>query len=108
MASYALLPILSGFTFDMTRKHIGFDPRISTDPFSCFFSFSTAWGNFLLDNGTFVIRICEGSLKLRSIGTGKLQNVSEVLVDGQKVDFTFRDNTVWLDEITATKEIRIV
>lgn len=108
MASYALLPILSGLTFDMTGNHIGFDPRISTDPFSCFFSLSSAWGNFLLDNGTFVIQICEGSLKLRSIGTGKLKSVNEVFVDGQKVDFTFRDNTVWLDEITVTKEIRIV
>lgn len=31
MASYALLPIYSGFTFDMTKKYIGFDPIIKGD-----------------------------------------------------------------------------
>ncbi len=108
MASFALLPILSGFTFDMTKNYIGFEPKLNSDNFSCFFSFSTAWGNFTLESDEFTISIYEGSLKLKSIGTGNLKAVNEVYIDGEKVDFTFKDNKVFFDEKNVTKEIRIL
>jgi uncharacterized protein (DUF608 family) len=46
MASWALLPALSGFRCDMRTGEVGFSPRISQDDFSCFFSTGKSWGIF--------------------------------------------------------------
>ena len=47
MASFALLPIYSGFTFDMTEKHIGFSPRTETGKY--LFSVAQSWGTVEFD-----------------------------------------------------------
>lgn len=44
MASYMLLTSLSGFTFDMGKNEIGFEPKISEDHFAAFFCTGKAWG----------------------------------------------------------------
>ncbi|MGA2380561.1 MAG: GH116 family glycosyl-hydrolase [Spirochaetia bacterium] len=44
LASWSLLPALSGFRFDMTRKRMSFAPAIPQAEFSCFFSTGAAWG----------------------------------------------------------------
>ena len=44
LASWALLPALSGYRFDLTRKRISFAPVVSAADFSCFFSTGSAWG----------------------------------------------------------------
>jgi non-lysosomal glucosylceramidase len=44
LASWALLPALSGYRFDLTRKRISFAPVVSAEDFSCFFSTGAAWG----------------------------------------------------------------
>lgn len=44
MASWALLPALSGFEYDMYAKKINFNPKIHADSFSTFWSTGTAWG----------------------------------------------------------------
>ena len=50
MASYALIPILSGFTFDMTEGRIGFAPLPGMPtPFCTFWSVGEAWGLLELD-----------------------------------------------------------
>lgn len=66
MASYALLPALSGFEFDMTRGHIGFAPRLSPDNFRCFWSLDGAWGVYERQDGRITLRVEAGALTLRS------------------------------------------
>jgi non-lysosomal glucosylceramidase len=44
MASWALLPALSGFTYDMTAGVVDFNPAIRQENFNCFFSTGKAWG----------------------------------------------------------------
>ena len=44
LASWALLPALSGYRFDLTKKRISFAPVVSAENFSCFFSTGSAWG----------------------------------------------------------------
>ncbi len=44
LASWALLPALSGYHYDLVEKRISFNPRVSADSFSCFFSTGRAWG----------------------------------------------------------------
>ena len=43
LASWGLLPALSGFAFDMSEKAFPF-PVMDADDFSCFFGTGTAWG----------------------------------------------------------------
>lgn len=44
MASWGLLIALSGFSFDLCKGKIGFQPAIFQDDFSCFFSCGKGWG----------------------------------------------------------------
>ncbi|HIJ73601.1 MAG TPA: hypothetical protein HPP83_05810 [Candidatus Hydrogenedentes bacterium] len=46
MASYALVPALSGFTFDMGLGAIGFEPRINPDNFKAFWTLDGVWGTY--------------------------------------------------------------
>ena len=56
MASYALIPILSGFEFDMPHHHIGFNPY-KTNDFRCIWSFADAWGNFEINSNNVKITL---------------------------------------------------
>lgn len=44
MASWAVLTALSGFSFDMAKKVVSFDPKINTENFECFFCSGLSWG----------------------------------------------------------------
>ena len=46
MASFALLPIFSGFTFAVPKKHIGFAPVIPGN-FRCMWNLGAGWGDFV-------------------------------------------------------------
>lgn len=67
MASYSLLLVLSGFSFDMTRGHIGFRPRLEARPFRVFWSLDAAWGTMTIGEDGFSLRILGGALPLRSL-----------------------------------------
>ena len=68
LASWGLLPALSGFRYDMVRKRISFSPVISAGDFSCFFSTASAWGVYHQDincetgKRTWNIEVMYGSL----------------------------------------------
>jgi uncharacterized protein (DUF608 family) len=44
MASWGLLPALSGFRYDMVKGEMSFAPAINADDFRCFWSTGKAWG----------------------------------------------------------------
>lgn len=44
MASWALIPALSGFSWDGRTGRMRLDPKIHADDFRCFFSTGKAWG----------------------------------------------------------------
>jgi hypothetical protein len=73
MASYALLPALSGFQFDMTKNHIGFAPRISGKRFQCFWSLNSGWGTYEKTGNTITLTILHGTLTLKSFQDSLLQ-----------------------------------
>jgi uncharacterized protein (DUF608 family) len=64
MASYALLNVFSGFSFDMVKQEIGFNPAVST-PFSCFWSLETGWGEFIMAEERIELKVLYGSLMLK-------------------------------------------
>ena len=105
MASFALLPITSGFTFDLPHGEIGFDPILPGD-FNCLWSLGTGWGNYHKGDKESVISLIEGELKLSRISLPYLADVKRVKADGKEVPFTFENGVIALKETTVKHEIR--
>lgn len=107
MASYALIPILSGFEFDMPNRHIGFNPYIK-DNFKSVWSLNDAWGNFEILQEKIIISVYEGALSLKSLGLNFLDKVSEVKIDGKTIDFELKSGTIYFKDITIYDNLEII
>ena len=107
MASFALLPIFSGFTFDLPKKHIGFAP-ITEGDFRAFWSLGTGWGNFVKTESEAMIALYGGSLTLSSLTLGGAGKISAVLVDGKPVAFVQKNNDVSFETVTVADRIQVV
>lgn len=106
MASYAIIPILSGFDFDMPNKHIGFNPYITED-FKSIFSVANAWGTFTIKNNTVSILIHGGQLKLTSIGLPFVKNIKSMKSDGKNISFAFENGNLIFDETVINNCVEI-
>ena len=106
MASYALIPILSGFEFDMPKHHIGFNPY-ETNNFKCIWSLDGVWGNFEINNNNIKIEIHEGNISLKPLGFKFLDKISCLKIDGQKVDFEFKNGIICFKETTIFNSVEI-
>ena len=104
MSSFALLPIFSGFEFDMPAKHIGFAPLLSGD-FKCMWNLGSGWGDFIRTEEKYKITVADGALELRSMRLAGIGDVTRVRVDGKTVDFTQKEDKLFFDCIKAEKEI---
>ncbi len=107
MASYALIPILSGFEFDMPNRHIGFNPYIK-DNYKSVWSLNDAWGNFEVLQEKIIISVYEGALSLKSLGLKFLDKVSEVKIDGKTIDFELKSGTIYFKDITIYDNLEII
>ncbi|MBQ7896930.1 MAG: hypothetical protein IJ323_00755 [Clostridia bacterium] len=105
MASFALIPIFSGFEFDLPRHHIGFSPALSGN-FKSFWSTGTAWGDFIKIYDRADILIKSGKLTLSSVSVG-INNVKSVWADSKKIDFEQKGKVIYFKEITVKKELLI-
>lgn len=103
MASFALLPIYSGFSSDMTRGHIGFSP-ISGDG-RYFFSIKESFGTAEFESRRTVIRILGTPLSLRSVKIPNANDVRTVTLDGERIDFSIEDGEILLGNITVNREL---
>ena len=106
MASFALLPILSGFEFDMPNNHIGFNPHIK-DKFSCIWSVDGAWGEFKLTKNKIRVIVLEGELELKSLGLKFCVGVCSVEIDGNSVDYCFKDDVLYFEKNIIGNKIEI-
>ena len=93
MASFALLPILSGFTYDLPHHHIGFAP-LSPGNFKCPWFTGTGWGEYIQKETAIKLTVCHGELQISSISLDHVSAVANVSVDGKPIPFTFRDHTL--------------
>jgi non-lysosomal glucosylceramidase len=94
MASYALLPALSGFEFNMVEKHIGFAPVISENKFTTFWSLEGAWGTYQRTGKKITLAVDYGRLTLKSFSdsllarTKKMKcNTPVIKKEGSKIIF---------------------
>ena len=95
MASFALLPIYSGFSFDMTRKHIGFAPLVKKGAYM--FSVADTWGMVSFDDKRYEIEIFGQPLTLCSLAL-PLKGIANVVADGVPVSFHNTETGVKWDE----------
>lgn len=103
MASYALIPIYSGFACDMTRGYLGFAP-IKPGDFRAPFALEGAWGGVETRKDALCLKVKEGALQLRALGLHF--SPKAVRVDGKDVAFAVEDGTVvFAQPVRAEKEI---
>ena len=68
MASYALLNAFSGFSFDMVKGEIGFDPIMSGKPsFRCLWSLDSGWGTISVSPERVELAVLAGTLTLHAL-----------------------------------------
>ena len=106
MASFALLPIFSGFTFDLPKKHIGFSPIVSGD-FQAFWSLGTAWGSFSQSENCANIILKDGFLDLAYLTLGNAKSAKALLIDGTPVEFSQNETSFTFERTKITKSILV-
>ena len=106
MASFALLPIFSGFTYDIPNGQIGFAPILPGD-FRCFWAAGNSWGDFLRTRQYCRVILKAGSLVLSSVLLDE-STVKTVLVDGKEIPFRQTGDLITFALVTVKKEIRFL
>ena len=107
MASYAFIPILSGFEFDMPNYHIGFNPY-KTDDFNCIWSLADAWGNFEIKGNTAKVNVFEGEICLKSLGLKFCNNITEFKIDNKPIDFKFENGIIYFEKANIYNCMEII
>jgi len=105
MASFAFIPILSGFSFHMPKGYIGFNPY--KDEFKTLWSLDSAWGSFETGNSKATLNISEGQLVLKSFGFKAFKNISSVKIDGKDIDFEFKKGIIYFKETKISESVEI-
>ncbi len=107
MASFALIPIFSGFYFDLPNKTIGFAPVVKSD-FRCIWSIGTGWGNVLISDENVSVNLMSGSLRLHTLKLPFVSNVKEFRIDGKNVDFELNDGDIRFAETNISDKIEVI
>jgi non-lysosomal glucosylceramidase len=67
MASWAAIPVLSGFAYDARKGRLELAPRLKASEFRSFLSTPTGWGSFELSAHRFKLTLAAGSLRLKEL-----------------------------------------
>ncbi len=113
MASYALIPILSGFYFDMPNNAIGFEPKINKEDFRCIWSLNDAWGNIIINKNGAELNILDGKINIKKFKLPEyiLKNNLEIICDSKKIDYSVDKNFIIfnnLEMIENNLKIKII
>ena len=95
MASFALMIIYSGFSYDMTARHIGFAP-IKNGRY--LWSVGNTWGVVSLTETDVVIDVKgDECLTLSTLFVPRLEMIKSVLADGKELSFAIESNKLLLN-----------
>ncbi|HBF15746.1 MAG TPA: hypothetical protein DDW30_08765 [Clostridiales bacterium] len=107
MASFALLPILSGFLFDLPAARIGFSPR-TEGAFRCLFSVGTCYGSYArAEDGATELALEEGTLTLGALTLPYLTAPQSLHIDGEAAPFTFDGKTLTFPKRSIRKTLKV-
>jgi non-lysosomal glucosylceramidase len=89
MASWGAVIVLSGFSYDATRGHIGFAPRLRQgETFRSFWSGANGYGTVEIGEGKLKLLLLGGDVALKSFGLPPDAGpVSSVKVNGKAAAF---------------------
>ena len=107
MASFALLPIFSGFEYDAEGHYVGFTP-IDKGEFKCLWSLEEGWGDFEQNDGVSSITLKDGSLTLARVKLGNIGKISKIIADGTAVEFTQSGDAVSFEKVTVKNKIEFI
>ena len=94
MSSWSLIPVTSGFYFDIPHKTIGFNP-VECGAFRCPWSAGGAYGTFeRKKNGDIKIAIIFGKISLEKIKLPFVKAVKSLAIDGKRSSFAFEKGTL--------------
>lgn len=109
MSSFSMLPIFSGMSFDMSRRHLGFAPIEGRSRFKCLWSLEGAWGMVTIDKSGAALDILGGSMTLRSLGLSGLRGKKiAVTADSKKVGAKVKGGEIVFDDpVVFSKKLRV-
>jgi len=67
MASWAAIPVLSGFVYDARKSRLKLAPKLKVSEFRSFISTPTGWGSFELSALRFKLTLAVGTLRLKEL-----------------------------------------
>ena len=67
MASWAAIPVLSGFRYDAKKSRMELAPKVNADRFQCFWSAPVAWGSFAMTPGSVRVSVSAGTISLKEL-----------------------------------------
>lgn len=105
MASYALVPIYSGFSFDMSVGRIGFAPVKGEGKF--LWSVAESWGTVAIDAGKCTLKIFGKPLHLRAFSLLGKEPV-RIEIDGKPAEFTRSEDGVSFADASIRKKFTLV
>jgi non-lysosomal glucosylceramidase len=70
MASWAAVPVLSGFRWDGRKQSMELAPKINRGAFECFWSAQGAWGTFAMSESSVKLEVSFGSISLEELIAG--------------------------------------
>ena len=106
MASFALVFIYSGFSFDMTKNYIGFKPVKNGDGRYAWFV-GNSYGEVIFDGERQRLTILGNALELSCFGLREDKKVARVCVDGKEIAFTQKGNVLCFEKIAVKKSLEI-
>ena len=107
MASFALIPIFAGFSFDLPKKTVGFDP-VEKGGYTTFWSLGGAYGTFSITDQKAELKLCEGEITLKSFKLPADRTVKSILLDGVKIPFEWHDGILTFAETTISDKVEVV
>lgn len=93
MASFALLPVFAGFSFDLANGEIGFDP-VEKGDYQSFWSLGSGWGSFTISAHAASLVLCEGELTLQKFSLPNANRATRLLIDGEEIPFDFSNSSL--------------
>lgn len=103
MASFALMPVYLGFTFDMTKKHIGFAPITGKGKY--LFSVADSYGSAEFNENGVRLTMLGDPLTLNSVSVPNADKITKATVDGKEITFKLSDGNIVLESIRIEKEL---
>ncbi|WP_195572245.1 GH116 family glycosyl-hydrolase [Paenibacillus sp. 1001270B_150601_E10] len=100
LASYALLPAISGFEYNMVEGMIGFDPVGSADEFQTFWSLDAGWGTFTRTADQVMLHVLYGTLSLHAWRLPFLseRSITSVKSEQQQLHYAYMEGAILFDQ----------